>query len=250
MTYALRTRFKKEILAEFIPPKQPTNKVVILCDGLPSVPVKGEVLEYFSRLGYWAFHLRYRGTWESGGLFLAKAPDADVVDAIDGMEKGFVEFWGGKKFKIKNPQVYVVGTSFGGCTAIMASRDRRVKKAVALSPVVDWKAQSKIEPVQRLAAFVAKAFGLVYRVNRGDWDKLKNGTFFNPVAHEDEIDSRKLFIVNAQDDLIVPQRPAAAFAKRLGVKIVTARHGGHFRLAAAIKKPYARRIAMFLKSTP
>jgi len=248
MIRTLRTRFKKEILAEFIPPKKPTNKVVILCDGLPSLPAKGEALEYFSRLGYWAFHIRYRGTWESGGLFLEKSPDRDVTDAIDGMQKEFVEYWGGRKFKIKDPRVYLVGTSFGGCAAIMASRDKRVKKAVALSPVVDWQVQSRIEPIQKLAAFTARAFGAVYRVERRDWDKLKGGPFFNPIAHERELNGRKLFIIHAKNDLIVPWKPTAGFAKRVGAKFIIARAGGHLRLATAIKKPYARRIASFLKS--
>jgi pimeloyl-ACP methyl ester carboxylesterase len=248
MIRTMRTRFKKEILAEFIPPTRPTNKVVILCDGLPSLPAKVDVLGYFSRLGYWAFHIRYRGTWESGGLFLAKSPERDVIDTIDGMQKEFTEYWGGEKFRIPKPQVYVVGTSFGGCAAIMASRDRRVKKAVALSPVVDWQVQSRIEPIQKLAAFTAKAFGAVYRVERHDWDKLSTGLFFNPVAHEDEFDGRKLMIIHAKNDLIVPWKPTAGFAKRVGAKTIIARTGGHLRLAAAIKKPYARRIAVFLRT--
>ncbi len=248
MNHTLRTRFKKEILAEFLPPIKPTSKVVILCDGLPSVPAKRDALEYFHKLGFWAFHLRYRGTWESGGLFLAKSPDRDVIDAIDGLSKGFTEYWGGREFKIKSPRVYLVGTSFGGCTAIMASRDKRVKKAVALSPVVDWAAQSRIEPIQRLAKFVANAFGTVYRCERRDWDKLKTGVFFNPAAHEREIDGRKLMIIHAKNDLVVPWRPTASFARRVKAKFILARRGGHLRLAAATKKPYARRIAAFLRS--
>ena len=248
MAHTLRTRFKKEILAEFLPPRQPSNRVIILLDGLPSLPAKREVLEYFSRLGYWAFHIRYRGTWESGGLFLSKSPDQDVIDTIDGLKNGFTEYWGGRQFKIKNPRVFLVGTSFGGCTAILASRDKRVKKAVALSPVVDWQVQSRIEPIQKLATFVARAFGAVYRVERRDWDKLKNGKFFNPIAHEREIDGRKLLIIHAKNDLVVPWKPTSGFAKRTGSKLVIARTGGHLRLAAAIKKPYARRVALFLRT--
>jgi len=248
MKHTLRTRFKNEILAEFLPPPKHTNKVVILLDGLPSVPAKREALEYFSRLGYWAFHIRYRGTWESGGLFLRKSPDCDIKDAIDGMEKGFTEYWGGNAFKITNPQVYLVGTSFGGCAAIMGSTDPRVKKAVALSPVVDWQVQSRIEPIQRLATFFAKAFGAVYRVERGDWNKLSGGKFFNPIANERKFDGRKLFIIHAKNDLVVPWKSTVGFAERVGAKLIFAPRGGHLRLLAAIKKPYARAVALFLRS--
>lgn len=246
MTHTYRTRFKKEILAEFMPPAKSSNKVVILCDGLPSVPAKAGVIEYFAKRGYWAFHFRYRGTWESGGLFLSKSPDRDVSDVIDCLSKGFTEMWGGQKFKIENPQVYVLGTSFGGCTAILSSRDPRVKKIVAVSPVVDWHRQSRIEPIQKLAAFVAQAFGTVYRINRHDWDKLKKGTFFNPISHEREIDGRKLFLVHAKDDLVVPWSPTSEFAKRVGAKIVVAKRGGHLRLTAVTKPPYANSVLRFL----
>jgi pimeloyl-ACP methyl ester carboxylesterase len=248
MNHTLRTRFKKEILAEFIPPKKPTRRVVIFCDGLPSVPSKAGVLEFFHRRGYWVFYFRYRGTWESGGMFLAGSPDRDVTDIIDQLPKGFTELWGGKRFKVKSPQVSVVGTSFGGCAAILASRDRRVKKAVALSPVVDWRIESKIEPIDFLAKFVEQAFGAVYRCLPEDWNKLKTGYFFNPVAHEDEIDGRKLMIIHAQDDLIVPWKPTAEFAGRVGARLIVVKKGGHLRLAASTRPPFANRVIRFLAS--
>ncbi len=65
--YTLRTRFAKDIVCEFLPPSRPQklDKVVILADGMPSVPSKKSVLEYFSKKGFWVFHPRYRGAWES-----------------------------------------------------------------------------------------------------------------------------------------------------------------------------------------
>ena len=69
-----RTRFKHQIVAEFLPPTRPRKKqkVIILCDGMPSMPRKQALMEFLAAKGYWVFYPRYRGSWESGGQFLRK----------------------------------------------------------------------------------------------------------------------------------------------------------------------------------
>src|SRR3989344_5961071 len=62
------TFFKKEIFAEFMVPLRPSQKVVLICSGVPGVPTKRSLMEFFARKGYWAFHIRYRGSWESKGV--------------------------------------------------------------------------------------------------------------------------------------------------------------------------------------
>jgi len=241
----MRTRFKKEILAEFMTPAKRSNKVVILLDGLPSVPAKRPALEAWSRRGYWVFHMRYRGTWESGGMFLKRSAENDLRDVIDGLTRGFTELWGNKKFKIKRPEVYLLGTSFGGCTALLGSHDPRVKKVFALSPVVEWRAESKIEPLDVLAKFVEKAFGTVYRVRPEDWKKLMTGKFMNPATDPRPYDGKKIFIVHAKDDLVVPFKPTAAFAERIGAKFLPLARGGHLGFKAMLKPQFVNRIARF-----
>src|SRR5579884_2912321 len=85
-----RTRFKKEIVAEFLPPirRSRKHKVIILCDGMPSVPSKQPLAEFLARHGYWVFYPRWRGAWESDGTFLEKSPAEDIADVISGIEKG------------------------------------------------------------------------------------------------------------------------------------------------------------------
>jgi alpha-beta hydrolase superfamily lysophospholipase len=58
MSHFPRTRFKKEIVSEFLPPKKTSNKVVILLAGMPTYPGKGdrlELMDFFSKKGYWCF---------------------------------------------------------------------------------------------------------------------------------------------------------------------------------------------------
>ena len=81
-----RTRFKKEIVAEFLPPARARklDKVIILCDGMPSIPRKQVLVEFLAGKGYWVFYPRWRGAWESGGQFLERSPHEDILDVVDG----------------------------------------------------------------------------------------------------------------------------------------------------------------------
>ena len=55
--YPLRTRFKKEIVAEFLPPAKlgKHDKVIIICDGMPGVPKKRPLLEFLSKKDFGLF---------------------------------------------------------------------------------------------------------------------------------------------------------------------------------------------------
>jgi hypothetical protein len=79
-----RTRFREQIVAEFLPAKRErkTQKLIILCDGMPSIPRKQSLSEFLAATGFWVIYPRYRGTWESGGEFLKQSPHEDILDII------------------------------------------------------------------------------------------------------------------------------------------------------------------------
>ncbi|MEK7212119.1 MAG: hypothetical protein AAB686_00385, partial [Patescibacteria group bacterium] len=90
--HTYRTRFKKEIVAEFLPPlgrKPKKNRVIILCGGHPGTPSKPQIVEFWAKKGYWVFNPRYRGSWESSGTFLKYSPEKDILDVIGELPKGF-----------------------------------------------------------------------------------------------------------------------------------------------------------------
>src|SRR5690348_13858549 len=97
-----RARFKKEILAEFLPPVRSTRhqKVIILCDGMPSIPRKQPLVEFLSGKGYWVFYPRWRGAWESGGQFLENPPHYDIFDIVSELPKGIRELAFGRRFQL------------------------------------------------------------------------------------------------------------------------------------------------------
>lgn len=259
-----RTRFKKEIVCEFLPPSRPSNRVIVLCKGMPGLPRFPQVLEFWSKKGFWVFLPRYRGTWESDGEFLKRSPHLDILDTIDGIFKGFSDLWSGKHYTLnaKRSTLYIFGGSFGGPAAILCSRDPRVTKAVAFAPVIDWTAPSKDEPMDKLGAFIPKAFGLGYRFSRKNWARLSRNEFYSPIAEINQrisassnlrtsaspIDGKKLLIFHAKNDRSVPYSYTKKFAAKTGAKLITLRTGGHFGFSKSIEKRFYKHISKFLRS--
>ena len=238
-----RTRFKKEIVAEFLPPAKKSNKVIILCGGMPSYPGKKEdLMEFLAKKGYWTFIPRYRGTWESGGEFLKTSPHQDVIDVIDGIQSGFTDLWSGTNYKLPVPNFYLIGSSFGGPAAILASRDKRVKRVIALSPVIDWTKEIKTLDLER--DFTKSAFGAAYRLNRKNWNKLKTGKFYNPMNEVNKLNGKKLLIIHAKDDKVVSYRPSQEFARVTGCKLLVLPTGGH--LSTSDLPKFWKKIARFI----
>ncbi|MBU6500843.1 MAG: prolyl oligopeptidase family serine peptidase [Patescibacteria group bacterium] len=254
--HILRTRFKKEIVSEFLPPFRRADwkhgRIIIFCSGMPSVPAKGGLLEFWSKKGYWVFLPRYRGTWESGGKFLRVSPEKDIMDVIDGLSSGIKDLWGGpgggKIYRLHPRKIFIIGGSFGGPAAILCSRDKRVVKSVAISPVIDWRVDSKIEPMGMLSRFTRSAFGEAYRFSQSDWKRLSGGKFYSPAEHTREIDGKKIFIIQAKDDKYVFWQPARKFAKYTGAKLLLLKKGGHLSLDITMQPRFYKLIRKFMRS--
>lgn len=242
-----RTSFKGDIITEFIPPKdKKSNKIIIFCSGIPSVPNKDDVLEFWAQKGYWTFFPRYRGTWESKGTFLRYSLERDLLSVIDCLNERFMDFWSAKTFKVKSKHITIVGSSFGGPAAILATLDERVNKAVCISPVVDWLAEDKIDPLDNLYNFLTMAYPNVYRLNKNIWNKLKNGKFYNPAAVRQKLDPKKICIFHAKDDDIVHYKPVANFARNINCTLYSFKKGGHLSSSLLLEKKNYNRMKKFI----
>jgi esterase/lipase len=248
-----RTRFKKEIVAEFLPPARrgKKQKVIVLCDGMPSIPRKQKLAEFLSKKGYWVFYPRYRGAWESGGRFLEKSPHEDIRDVIDELPRGVREVTFGQSFSLSPDEIFVIGGSFGGAAALLSSLDPRVKKVIANCPVVDWAilpASEKLETSNpSYAAYIREAFGNAYRLSEKNWNKLHGGKFYNPAYHADQITPSKVMMFHAKDDPYIPYDVVNGFATRTGVQLNSLRSGGHVSTEMIVQK-YWPRISRFFDS--
>jgi alpha-beta hydrolase superfamily lysophospholipase len=236
-----RTRFKKEIVAEFLPPVRARKKqrVILLCDGMPSIPRKQPLVEFLSHKGYWVFYPRWRGAWESGGQFLQRPPQQDLSDILDELPRGFRELAFGQKFKLSPDEIFVIGGSFGGAAAILSSLDPRVNKVVANCPVVDWsilpQEQKKETSNPSYAAYIRQAFGNGYRLSERNWNKLRSGVFFNPAHHIRELTPSRILIFHAKDDPYIPWRSVSRFAATAGIKLRLLARGGHLKTELVVR---------------
>lgn len=245
-----RTRFKRRIVAEFLPPARPRKleRAIILCDGMPSIPRKQPLMEFLAGKGYWVFYPRYRGAWESGGEFLKRSPHLDILDVIDAMPRGFRELAFGRRFQAAPHEIFVIGGSFGGAAAILCSLDRRVTRVIANCPVVDWSILPQSERAEtsnpNYAAYIREAFGQAYRLPDRNWRKLRNGRFYNPAHHAKQIEPGKIMMFHAKNDPNVPYSSVKAFADHTGVKLNTLQRGGHVSTDFIVRK-YWQQIEKF-----
>jgi pimeloyl-ACP methyl ester carboxylesterase len=222
---------------------------------MPSIPGKQPLAEFLSSKGYWVFYPRYRGAWESGGTFLARSPHLDILDVISGLSREIRELAFGRRFRVSSEldldEVFVIGGSFGGTAAILASLDPRVKKVVANCPVVDWailpREEKKETSNPSYAAYIRAAFGNGYRLSDKNWKKLRGGKFYNPAFHAQEISASKVMMFHAQDDPYVPYRSVVKFARSTGVKLKLFRRGGHLSTDLIVRK-YWGEIREFFES--
>ena len=243
-----RTFFKNEIFAEFVAPNKPSSKkALILCDGAPSVPSKHALMEFFCKKGYWVFHIRYRGTWESKGTFLKKSLEHDILDVIDELPRGFMDLWTKKRYQVQPKKIVLFGTSFGGPAVLLASQDKRVDKVIAVSPVVDWRRDGKAERMKDWIPFMLSAYGVVYRAEKQTWNKLLDGSFYNAFSRRKSIDGSKILIISAKDDDIVPFRSTKRFAISTGAVLIARKKGGHLKSSIITQPALWKKISKFLK---
>jgi len=241
-----RTRFKEQIVAEFLPPSRPRNtqSLIILCDGMPSIPRKQPLSEFLAAKGFWVIYPRYLGAWESGGEFLERSPHEDILDIIDDLPNELEEIAFGQRFRLSPNQIFVIGGSFGGAAAILASLDPRVKRAVANCAVVDWSILDDAEKAETFKAnyaeYIREAFGNGYRLSDVNWKKLRSGTFYNPWQHRSEIVGSKLMVFHAKDDPNVPYERTREFSKVTGAKLKSLSRGGHISTDYVVRKYWAQ----------
>lgn len=251
--HPFRTTLAGDIVTEFFPPylgekETKQNRAIIFCDGLPGMPGNTRTMMHLSKKGFWTFFPRYRGTWESGGAFLAEEPTRDILDVADAITTPFTSAWEGKEFCVDAPEIFVIGVSFGGPAALFCSRDPRVKKVVSLSGVVDWPACEPYEPMDWLAGVVTQGYGHAYRFDRARWDALGRGEFYNPVSEVDTFSADNILMIHSQDDDVVPVEPTRTFATRVGCRLIELKKGKHVTTSALRGWVLSRRVLRFFNT--
>lgn len=245
-----RTMFAEGIVSEFWIPNKPSGKAFIIVDGCPSVPSKHTLGEFLARKGYWVFHPRYRGSWESKGEFLKYSPEEDVRIVALSLNLGFTNIYDEVTYLLDIREINVIGASFGGAAAILSSRYPEINKVVAFAPVIDWNYYDKHSKTESFSLFkkeIREGFGDAYRFPDINFKKLSGGKFYNPIKHVKEFDAGKIFLAHAKDDTVVPYEPTVIFAKLIGVKPLILARGGHLSSRLSTTPEVWKKLSMFLK---
>lgn len=240
-----RTRFANGIVSEYSRPTRSSNKALILLSGLPSTPNKPGLLEYYTRRGYWCFLPRLRGTWESSGKFLEESPEEDYKLVISGVQNSFIDSYSGEIINSKIKQIDIIGGSFGGTAAVLLSRLKSVRKAVALAPVIDWSVEGSDEPHEEFTKYLKMGFGMAYRGSTKRLKQLFAGDFYNPVD-QTGFDRKKLLLIQSMDDKVVPPISIIDFANQHKLDLKLWKKGGHLGLSDANKGKNRALINKFL----
>lgn len=220
----------KNIVFEFSLPVGDYKGVIVICDGLPSVPKRKEMMVFLSGKGFLTVYPRYQGTWESGGEFLNESPVKDIEEIIKLIEKGFVvELYANKEFKIENKKIFLVGSSFGGAVALAAS-GCRIFKIVALSPIVDFKdynSSGNEQDLMWLEKFIKRAFGFGYRFKDENWERMARGLLFNPPQIIEKEKAKNILVVYDKLDSAIDYRKIKAYADRNNTESMATENIGH-----------------------
>lgn len=215
----------KDILVEIAFPEHVAAQgVIVLCDGLPAVPSQKRFMTVLASKGYVVAYPRYRGTWESGGTFLAHSPVHDIRDVVDTFycAAPMCELYEQKKLHLPQGQnIAVVGVSFGGSVALALASDTRVSRVVALAPIVDFaefaKPQYRNQDLYFLGQFLRRGFPYVYRFHDDRWKDLCQGNIFTPLDHVTSEDAKKIMVLFGDADTVVNAQHALPFLEKKGI---------------------------------
>lgn len=247
-----RTRIGKDIVAEFaIPPSrkhQKEGRVAILAAGAPGMPGGTTFVEFLTKKGFYVVKPRYRGAWESSGKFLEKEPTKDIKEVIDSITKPFESLYEKKSYQFpRKAKIYLFASSFGGPAGFLLSKDTRIKKVIAMSPVCDWRDDCGVEPLGELDYMTKLIYGEGYRLAKNAWKKLKKGDFYNPMTALKLIDGEKIYIFHAKTDDVVNIETVKRFAEVTGAELLITKSGGHMGLSEMMNPDTWKEIKKFLK---
>jgi len=145
-----------------------TADAIILLPGFPSGNDFGDLIAFFYEKGYHVFVPRYRGTYQSSGVFLSKNPVDDLIFFLDNLERGQAKnIWDMKKEDFKINKKILISGSFGGPIALaLAAKYRKIDHLILQAPIWDFKTHNSAgneQDLEKVADFVRNSYKNCYR---------------------------------------------------------------------------------------
>lgn len=201
------------IFFEFVLQDRLADAVIIL-PGFPSGNDFNELISLFYEKGYHVFVPRYRGSYQSAGIFLSKNPVDDIVYFLENLDEGSAKnLWDLKKEEFKINKKILVGSSFGAAIALgVAAKSEDVSHVILEAPVWDFKIHNEKgdeQDLQKLTEFVRNSYKNCYRfkfkgLNKkmGKFEEL-NPAYYLPRLSESNI---PLLVMHDPNDKVVSIR--------------------------------------------
>jgi|SRR3989344_2478740 len=171
-TYILKSFFKGTFF-DFVLQDEKADAVIIL-PGFPSNNDFSDLIKFFYEKGYHVFVPRYRGSYQSKGVFLSKNPIYDLEEFLTALEKGVARsLWDGKKKKFIIRRKILLAGSFGGAIGCgLAAKTQKFTHVILTSPVWDFEKHNSLGDEQdlvKLTQFVKRAYNNCYNY---DFDSI------------------------------------------------------------------------------
>ena len=210
-----------DVVFEFLSSKKMSKNFVVLCEGIPSVPNRRELMQRLSDAGWNVLYPRYRGTWESAGNFLERSPQEDIQQLCRALRVGLTI----QKTIYQAEKISLLGSSFGGGVALSLANDRYIDRVIALSPVVDFAASKDL--LLSLQEYLQNQYPGAYRFSSSDWMRLSDGELLKPIEHIDAVSSQKIRVFAGSQDSEILLADLQRFCERVNVLLVSYEDQSH-----------------------
>ena len=198
------------IFFEFVLQDRLADAIIIL-PGFPSGNDFNELIAFFFERGYHVFVPRYRGSYQSAGIFLSKNPVDDLIYFIDNLDEGSAKnLWDMKKEEFRINKKILLSVNFGGPIALgVAAKSGNVSHVILEAPIWDFKVHNEggdERDLQNLTEFVRNAYKNCYRFKfKGMTRKLNKFEELNPAYYLPKLSESgiPLLIMHDPNDKIV-----------------------------------------------
>ncbi len=155
------------IFFEYVLQDRKADAVIIL-PGFPSGNDFYDLIAYFFEKGYHVFVPRYRGSYQSSGIFLSKNPIEDMAFFIEHLRSGEAKnMWDDKKELFTINKLILVGGSFSGAIACgLAAKYPVFSHLILHAPVWDFNEHNSAgdeQDFEKVTNFVKNAYKNCYR---------------------------------------------------------------------------------------
>lgn len=230
MTKHILKGYYEDIFFEFLLQDSEADAIFFL-PGFPSSNNYNELMYYLYQKGFHVFTIRYRGSYQSNGMFLEKDPVEDMTLFIENIKKGkVISLWDNQEFTFKIKQKILSASSFGGAVAAgTLAKTNFFDKAIFFAPVWDFSEHNVLYPEQdliHLTQFTKRAFKNCYRlVCDNITEKIAEYTSMSKSNYINKIDTPILVFHGTKDNTVRIEHTLKVCSENKNIKLIKHPYG-------------------------